>query len=351
MKKLITILAVIALVGAFTLPAAAAEWNFYGSARMSTFSTTADPGSGDDDTDTNWDLQGNSRIGANVSAGDVSGRFEYGSGPNLRILRGTWNFGAGSLLVGQDYTPANFFPSNQVYGGDADLLPYGGIYRGRRPMIQLSFGTFKLALVSPNAASDLGSGSDVDIMLPNFELSYKFKTDMFYVDVFGGYLGYSLDAVTVTAADGTVSRTADADITSYIGGVNLGVNVGPVAIKGSFWLGQNTGPYGMWVTGDADPALVGGDTNDNDTYGFLGVVTFKATDALSFEIGYGYLQHERDNAVEADDTTSYYANAVITFAPGVFIVPEVGMIDYGNNMAGAEQGDDMYFGAKWQINF
>jgi hypothetical protein len=346
MKKLIVILAAIALVGAFSLPAAAAVWKFYGSARMSSFSTTADPGGGaDDDTDTNWDLQGNSRLGANVKAGDVSGRFEYGTGVNVRILRGTWNFGAGSLLVGQDYTPLNYFPSNQVFGGDADLLPYGGVYRGRRPMIQLSFGTFKLALVQPNAASDLGTGGDVDIMLPNFELSYRFKTDMFYIDVFGGYQTYGIDA--------NAASTADLDVSSYIGGVNLGVNVGPVSIMGSAYAGQNLGPYGMWVTGDANPAVApsGTETVDNDSYGLLGVVNFKATDALSFEVGYGYLQHELDGAVEADDTTSGYVNAVITFAPGVFIVPEIGMVDYGNSSTGADQGDDFYFGAKWQINF
>lgn len=346
MKRLITILAAIALVGAFTLPAAAADWNFYGSARMHTFSTTADDGSGgDDDTDTDWSLQGNSRIGANVKAGDVTGRFEYGSGPNLRILWGEWNFGAGSLGVGQNYTPANFFPSNQVYGGDTDLLPYGGIYRGRRAMIQLSFGTFKLALVQPNAASDLGSGGDVDIMLPQFELAYKFKTDMFFVDVFGGYQTYSIDA--------NAASTADLDVSSYIAGVNLGVNVGPVAIKGSVYMGQNLGPYGMWQTGADDPTIAasGTETVDNDTMGFLGVVTFKATDALSFEVGYGYLEHELDGAVEKDDTASGYVNAVITFAPGVFIVPEVGMVDYGKSGTGADQGDDFYFGAKWQINF
>jgi hypothetical protein len=42
-------------------------------------------------------------------------------------------------------------------------------------------------------------------------------------------------------------------------------------------------------------------------------------------------------------------------APGVFIVPEIGRFDYGDNeVAGVpsvDQGDVMYYGAKWQINF
>lgn len=53
---------------------------------------------------------------------ELTGGFEYGSGVNLRKLYGEWNFGAGSLLIGQTYTPLNYFYSNQVYGGDNDLL-------------------------------------------------------------------------------------------------------------------------------------------------------------------------------------------------------------------------------------
>jgi hypothetical protein len=32
-------------------------------------------------------------------------RFEYGTTVNVRLLYGEWNFGAGKLLVGQDYLP------------------------------------------------------------------------------------------------------------------------------------------------------------------------------------------------------------------------------------------------------
>jgi len=351
MKKLITILAAVALIAAFAMPAPAAEWNFYGSARMTTFSDTVDPGTGTDDTDTTWAVQGNSRIGAKVKAGDVSGAFEYGSGPNLRILTGTWNFGAGSLLAGQTYTPVNIFISNQVWGSDNDMLNFGGVYAGRRAMIQLQFGTFKLALVGPHAQSDLGTGSDVDVTLPKFEVAYKFSTDMFWAQVVAGYQTYSLDAVTVTADDGTTSLSADGDVSSYIAALAFGVNAGPVSFKADVFTGQNLGPYGMYVSGDINPTITGGDTNDNTSLGFLGLVSFKATDALAFEVGYGRVENDIDGSVEKDDTSAYYGQATVTLAPGVFIVPEVGFIDNGKSFAGADQGDHLYFGAKWQINF
>ena len=85
MKKLLVILAAVALVWAFAAPASAVDWNFYGSARMATFYTSDDFGDlettagQDDDTGTQWDLQGNSRIGVRVKGeGSVSGRIELG---------------------------------------------------------------------------------------------------------------------------------------------------------------------------------------------------------------------------------------------------------------------------------
>ena len=140
MKKMFVL--VLALVMAFAaLPAFAqdkADWAFYGSVRMWTawegvddttppqLSSNTSPagtaqfqvattaaiarnvgGSVVDDDEMAYLLQGNSRIGANVKWGNVGGRFEYGhtTTANLRLLYGTWNFGAGTLLVGQDYGP------------------------------------------------------------------------------------------------------------------------------------------------------------------------------------------------------------------------------------------------------
>ena len=83
MKKLTILLAAIALV-CFSVPAMAVDWNFYGSARMATFYTSEDLGAGlnaagnDSDDGIDWDLQGNSRLGATVKAENVSGRFELG---------------------------------------------------------------------------------------------------------------------------------------------------------------------------------------------------------------------------------------------------------------------------------
>ena len=101
MRKLLIVLTAIAFVAAFTVPAMSAEWGFYGSVRMSTFMDNVSEeatGTTFSDDDLTWDQQGNSRIGARVKAGAISGRFEYGisdAKASLRLLNATWNYGLG----------------------------------------------------------------------------------------------------------------------------------------------------------------------------------------------------------------------------------------------------------------
>jgi hypothetical protein len=74
MKKLIVILAAIAMVGAFTATSMAAEWNFYGSARMSTvyYDKSQEVAGGNfDDQDLTWLTQTNERFGAKVKTSDA----------------------------------------------------------------------------------------------------------------------------------------------------------------------------------------------------------------------------------------------------------------------------------------
>ena len=108
MKKLILIIAAIALIAP---PALAVDWNFYGSARMATFYNSRDynnavasdldggpawPGE-DEDDQVQWDLQGNSRLGATVKAENISGRFEFGV--NESTITSRRLFGVCNLFV------------------------------------------------------------------------------------------------------------------------------------------------------------------------------------------------------------------------------------------------------------
>ena len=341
MKKLMLLIAAFTMVASFALTAAAAEWNFYGSARMATY--TEDDNNifpADDDRDTKWDIQGNSRFGASVKVSDtLVGGFEYGTGVNLRKLYAEWTFGSGKLLVGQTYTPASsMFYSNQVWGSDNDLLDCGQQYVGRVPMIQLTFGDFKLAFVRPNTGS-LSAFNDVDTTLPKIEASYGLKMDNFFVDLSGGYQAMDADEV---------------DIDAYLIALGGGMDFGAAYVKANIYYAQNGEAYGLY-NDDTQAAngsvVINGELEDVDTFGYLVVAGFKVSDMLTIEGGYGALEHDSDFYPSADDAANYYLNASITLAPGVFVVPEVGVRDYKDNQLGQDAGDMTYIGAKWQMNF
>jgi len=379
MKKLFAVLASLAILAAFAVPAAAQEgdmearlkaleeafqcsWKFYGSARMTTFWEKNDRLQSvtglDDDTDMTWAMQGNSRIGASVKLGDVSGRFEYGhtsaNGATLRLLYGEWNFGAGKLLLGQDYTPMTFWVSNQVWGSDNDLLGFGQQYHGREQQIKLIFGNFQIAAINPvtNKAVVGFTQADIDTTIPKLAASYDIKGGPVKARISGAYQTY--DVVQIV---GGVEDEQGVDAWQIAAGMIY--DIGPFFLKGDLYYGENLRNIGQsTVASVADRAYWNG-TNiiDSETLGFALVAGFKMNDSIIFEAGYGQANNEvEDGGFKlSQDVKSYYLNATINLAKNVFIVPEIGKLDYGDieqtGLADADQGDMKYFGAKWQINF
>jgi hypothetical protein len=366
MKKLLIVFAILCLAA----PAMAADWNFYGSARFSTFYTDKDLDiSGvDNQKETIWAQQGNSRIGATVKFNDqIGGRFEMSDSFGKRMLYGTYAFGNGSeLLIGQTYTPSSsYFYSNSVFDGDGDLLGVGQFYTGRIPMIQWSMAGFKVALITPavetynesdatnaNFIDDTGasytlevepaSEYDTESVVPKIEASYRFKGDMFFADVFGGYQTYKLDGATT-----------DYDIDSYVVGVGGGMNFGALYFNAGLHWGQNVGNYGAYnPLGVTDSAVLdaNGTLQDAESFGWLGVIGFNASEMFSIEAGYGWESAEVDNSNNTTVAQQMYLNSTINIAPGFFIFPEVGLLSQQNDL-NAPEPETFYVGAKWQINF
>lgn len=371
MKKLLVMLAAMALVCAFVLPAAAVDWNFYGSARMATWYEDRDYGDGlnpagtdDSDDGTIWELQGNTRFGARVKGDTTRGRMEFGvneSTVTSRLLNGSWNFGAGTLLVGKDYTPVSQFISSSAWGGsehggaDANILDSGTFYGSRNGQIKLSFGGFQLALIQ-NSSADLATvsgvtgagGGDTDIYIPKIEASWGMAMDNWNFTLQGGYQTYTKEDV-VSAVD---ASTNDIDVDSYMLGAMGGVNFGPMFVKAAGYIAQNGGNAGWGFS--ADPGVWDGDDDldDMDTWGAAVVAGFKMSDMLVFEGGLGYREDELDvSGAKTDDNMQVYLQALVTMAPGVYLMPEVGFIDLMDDSAGNDEGDVFYLGAKWQIDF
>jgi hypothetical protein len=82
------------------------------------------------------------------------------------------------------------------------------------------------------------------------------------------------------------------------------------------------------------------------------VAGLKFSDTLKFEVGGGYRSDDPDiDGTDADELWTIYGQAVVTLAPGVYLVPEIGYLDKMDNALGDDEGYQWYAGAKWQIDF
>jgi hypothetical protein len=384
MKKLIVIFAVLLLAA----PAFAADWAFFGSQRVTTFYVQDDYGDFEvngqgNDWGLNWNFQTNSRLGAKVKADKVTGFIELGlkgtDGGDIdvgtRRAYGSWKFmddsqvkGGAHLKVGKDYSPVTRFLSGQVFGEDVGLLGLGDFY-GRRPgQLGLEIGNFQFAAITnalntsgyaavpgvngyPAAPGVAPAGSDPDWNLPKIEASYMLKFGSFDIRPFGGLQYFKV-------SEGASILTDNLEVWSYVVGIDSMVNIGAFYVGGQVSYGQNWGNAnwsGPLVGGSAGSFATLDGTNDvNDTTSWMAMLVtgLKFTDTLKFEVGGGYLSNDPDvSGADSDDAWTIYGQTVITLAPGVYLIPEVGYLDKMDNFAGNNEGYQWYAGAKWQIDF
>jgi len=172
----------------------------------------------------------------------------------------------------------------------------------------------------------------------------------------------SFDPVSLKIAGGyqtyeATFGTKDEDIDSWIIALGAKANFGMFTLGGNIYCGQNAGNLISidtgegWGTGGL-AASDGVDFVDNDAFGFILVASAKINDMFAVEVGYGFAETEFDiSGAEGDEVQSYYIQFPITLAPGVFVIPEIGVVDNEQDWAGDDQSEMTYFGAKWQINF
>jgi hypothetical protein len=378
MKKLIAILVVLM----FAVPAFAADWAFYGSERIGSWYTersypgTAGNTSGQgDDAATQWYFQGNSRLGAKVKADKVTGQIELALGQGgdggdtavaTRRAYGVWKWSDNAgLKVGKDYSPVTDFISNQWFDADNDLLGTGNFY-GRRPAgVTLILGGLEIAALTPTYG-DLNTTAtgingiaaaqtpDPDSYIPRFEASYELKLGAGYIKPFGGFQYYTVKSGSSTVVTDTL------DVWSWLLGVSTSWNIGAFSIGGQLSYGMNEGNVNGWSNGynnrSSGSAYLKGGDDISDVYTLQAMIVpaIKFTDTLRFEAGFGYRQDNADGASgfsAKDEAWVAYLQALITMAPGVYLAPEVGYIDYMDGVNGNSQGYQWYAGLKWQIDF
>jgi hypothetical protein len=420
MKKLFIL--VVAIVMAFAaLPAFAqdkADWAFYGSVRMWTAweqvdsdappqLTSLSPGAGipgfqvavsraraysiggdlQSDGDLAWMLQGNSRIGANVKWGNISGAFEYGhsggwgvdsasGNPSLRLLYGMWNFGPGQLEIGQDYGSYFYLVSNLCGPGGQECngIGFGSIYPGRLPMIRLIFGGLKLSLEATRTTGsfntiNIGAANataqtpfltnnvpiETDWLLPRLAASYTFNAGpgQFFI---GGQYNQLKEIYSV----GGVER--DNTVDGWTLGAGTKLSFGPFYTNATVQYGYNpnnvgSGPATLYPSVQLYDVTV--DRNEDAKYMAAQLILgFKLTDAMTFEGGViwqsGKVQTVATENSVKQDTWTYYLQMVWSPTKNFFIIPEIGVVDYTKlktDLGDLNYGKMSWLGVKWQINF
>ncbi len=317
MKKLVLALAAVAMIATPAL----ADVTPYGSARVA-----AVYGSFDDGTDTttalNILLQGNSRFGIKASTGDVTGRIEFGTGVNTRLLYGTVKLGAGTFLVGQSYTPQTKF-SNQALNQDLGFIGFGALYDGRQPMLKydMDMGLYFAAIENDQLVAD-------GDLIPKLVVGFKGKAGSFTYNAGLGYQKYE--------------EVGGDNVSSYILYVCGDAKFGEMGFIYGLHYGQNLGDYGILGRSNSD-SWNGGDSTG---YGLM----FEM-DVAGFAFGAGYTADEADAALETDAQAALFVNYTSQIAKGFKIVPEITYIDFLDDAAGATEGTVVLVGAKFQMDF
>ena len=344
----------------------AACWKFYGSVRIATFYNRFNPkdnnrndgGTGYKDKGTTWLNQNNSRIGARVALGDISGHFEYAQGGSAadssplatRLLYGAWNFGPGSIVVGQDYTPIYWDVTTRVYGEDNQMYGFGQYYGGREAQIKLIYGAFQFAMIDPrNGVSTHGnstallSSENYSVYLPRFEASYDLNFGALTGRVMAGFKTFSL-------VENKDRLNEDKEsVSSYIFALGLKYAPGPFSAGLSTFYAQNVGNYagnsmsmrssnnplhngvglGAGTSGYKDVNL-GGDSTNCKTLGLLLALGYKVNDMVSFNVGYG-IQEDKwklDPDSKKFKAQAYFINMPLTIAKNFWITPEIGIENF-----------------------
>jgi hypothetical protein len=189
---------------------------------------------------------------------------------------------------------------------------------------------------------------DYDTFLPRIELNLTFNAGPANVGLFGGYNAYKV-------VDSTDSSET---ITSNIYGLRVEVPVGPVSLRGIVYNAKNMGNYGYAFGGTqpyfASAVVVDGDIEDSSTFGYALAGSFRFSDMISVDLGYGHAKYER-YLQEEQAGSFYYVRFPITIAKGFTVTPEVGKLAKGDLTAAdgtsTDGGNLTWYGLYWQINF
>ena len=135
------------------------------------------------------------------------------------------------------------------------------------------------------------------------------------------------------------------------------IHFGPAYVNLGLRYDQNGGNYGMAsaVTNTAQWNTASLDVEDTHTWGATAIVGYKVNDMFKVEAYYGKTKSKNDlPGTNEDEAQAYGLTGTITLAPGVYIIPEVVVLDKMTKTVASvetDEGKTTAFGAVWRIDF
>jgi hypothetical protein len=319
---------------------------------------------------------------------------------NQRFLAGVSRFFAEiylndyfTFLVGQDFVPACFLSSNQMYFDNNSFGNTGSLYAGKQPMLQIAYSSMKnsplLGVEVKVAAIRVDTSTfqyyrsfpnkftSTDSKFPKFESSVEAKLNgekvMADLKAVAGFQQYNIRLTQNYIAPD--SEKID-PVNCYVAGVHGGVKMSKVSLQGDFAFGQNLGPYGVYV---GNPFVlhgqggIGGDLIEL-AYPFYGkdstgqllkaesmvseadvIAGIRASSRLAFEAGFGWVHESLGKAPFTEalnsrwhDTYAGYLQAEIKLMDILVVTPEIGYYYYGPRLY---YGRTIYGGFETRVDF
>jgi hypothetical protein len=377
MKKLMVLIAAIAMVGAF-VATSVADVSLYGSARFRSYYVDVDTGGGaESDSDLEWRMGHLSRFGANFKSGKITGQFELdaragwagltaqvedGSGASLlgamrlRHLWGQYDFGAGKIMIGHNF-PLYDVPVSGINYYTGGLQKFGGMGLGWGPrlsQIRLTFGNLRFAFMTTDTLQQmwpLGTFEEANVTYPKIEARYDMRKEAFTLNFVAGWQTYEIeDRLPPTGSKETK------DITSWVLGVRGKAHFGPVYANLGLTYRKNGQNYDAWTVSTKEGAVLEGNAiKDATAWGVVAALGWKINDMWTLEASHGSLGSEQDTLLDNEDRAKAWSlQAKITIAPGFYIYPELIYQDNENvinNGVSTDQGDITILGVYWRIDF
>ncbi len=337
MKK--SIVSLVALLVAAAVPAMAfAEAKPYASIRYETMYVDVDKAGSGDTTDLDFGLQGNTRLGVKFKVSDqVSGQVEMGlkdsdngNTVSLRLAYAVYDFGPGTLTIGQDYAAFDW-GYGSVAGQDNDGAGYGAlsIPRSSQVTLRLDAGLYVSLIDQRNDNVDVD-----DIEYPILAAGYDGKIGAASVGAGVGYASYE--------------KTAGNDADTYFIYAQGEVPVGPASIAAKIYYGQNLEEISVSAPNASYTAAT---DDDADTLAGFIAATAKLSDKLKIAGGVGYLTTDTGVAGETDDDQiQYYVDLHYKVTKGFTIKPTITFNDNLDEKDGSDGDQTLYFGAQWRFD-